>query len=95
MTYPAAEAIQESFARDGRFIPDLEAEFAEVLLWYGGFWNPNSEHPERMQLLPYEIEDLQVIFAKMESARAQKDFSTSDTLREVLRRAGCVVKNQK
>lgn len=85
MTYPAAQAIQESFPK----MSELEAEFLEVLLWYDGF-----KDVERMKVLPYRGDDMGAIVRKMQDARSERDFKMSDHLREVLRGAGCAVKNQ-
>lgn len=84
MTYPAAENIAELLGMD-----EQEAEFVEVMLWYDGF-----KDQERLQILPYSPDDVRIIHRKMESSRGDKDFRTADTLREVLRNAGIVVKNR-
>lgn len=81
---PAAQSIQETFLRDeGRLVSDLEAEFMEVALWYDGFQNE-----EKIKLLRWMGEDASIVTRKMNSARAEKDYKTSDFLRDVLRKCG-------
>lgn len=90
LSYPAAESVMESILSDeGWKLDPLEAEFLETLLWYDAFKNK-----ERMKLLPYSQQDLEVITRKMEDSRARRDFQTADYLREGLRKAGVTVKNK-
>lgn len=67
---------------------DLESKFAEMVIWYNGFKD------DRVKLLAHDPIDRAIIVAKMNDARADKDFKTSDFLRDVLRRAGLDVKNK-
>lgn len=83
MTYPAAESIKEAFPT----MDESEAEFTEVALFYKGF-----EDEQLLKLLPHDKQDLEIVIRKMDSARAEKDFKTSDFLRDVLRKVGFTVK---
>lgn len=85
MTYPAAQAIQEAFPE----MSEAEAAFTEVLLWYDSF-----ENKGRMRVLKFNPDDLAIIIAKMNEARAEKDYRTSDCLRKVLTEVGVRVGNR-
>lgn len=75
---PAAQCIAETLNLD-----EVEAAFAEVVIWYDGFKNK-----ERMPLLPIEPNDIKAIVDKRNRARQEKDFKTADFLRDVLIGAG-------
>lgn len=80
---PAAQSLQQSFIADGTPLSDLEAEFAEAVVFYQGFHDA-----ARLRLLPYEPDDIRVVVAKMNAARAEGDYKTSDFLRVALRSCG-------
>lgn len=81
--YPAAESVQESFKADGVDLSDLDSKFIELVLWYDGF-----NDVDKMRSLKYDKDDLLILVAKMNEARSEKDYKTSDAIRDALRRAG-------
>jgi cysteinyl-tRNA synthetase len=80
--YPAAQSIKD--AVEG--ISDNEAMFVETLLFYSV--------TSRLKLLPYCPDDVEVLKWKMNAARAEKDYKTSDAIRLMLKAGGVEVKNK-
>jgi len=74
----AALSIQSELAP----MSDLEAMFAEVVLFWEGFQTPKAKN------LRYFPEDVAIIQQKREDARAERDYKTADFLRDVLLGAG-------
>ena len=83
MMTPAATAIKERFPG----MEDMEAEFTEVIL----FW---EARPDKKHAVRYFPEDVAIIQWKRQQARADKDYKTSDYLRDWLTMAGVKVRDK-
>ncbi len=81
MMTPAATAIKERFPG----MENLEAQFTEVVL----FWEGRDKKNVR-----YCPEDVAIIQWKRQQARADKDYKTSDYLRDWLTSAGVKVRDK-
>ena len=81
---PTAQNIQDQIG-----CSDLEAEFAELVLWYDGFKDAN-----RLAVLVLFPDDLAVVTAKRDDARMDKDYKTADFLRDVLEQCGVKVRDR-
>ena len=74
----ASQSIQNAIPG----MSELEAMFAEVVLFWDGF------KTDKIKSLRYFPEDVTIIEQKRADARAERDYKTADLLRDVLLKAG-------